>query len=92
MLIYPDGGREHISRDERDTLVLSNQAKRAESGNYLFTGQIHTFHAFSDLSKLQTLTPEQLKAYYPGYFIIEMADEWKRDYLESPEHMALRFS
>jgi hypothetical protein len=92
LLIYPDGGKEHISKDERDTLVLSNQAKRAESGNYLFTGQIHTFHSFSDLSRLQTTPPGQLRAYHPGYFIFEFKDKRAADYLESPEHMALRFS
>jgi hypothetical protein len=92
LLTYPDGSRKHIDRAERDSLVLAQQAKQTANGNYLYTGQQHTFHSFAELSVLTIANPQQIKPFLPGYFIVEHKEKRTREYLESPEHLALRIS
>jgi hypothetical protein len=94
LLQYKDGSRKHITRQERDSLILSREAKPTTSGNYLYIGQPKTFHAFQDLSELivhMTLPANLLRHYLDALIVIfELGLERETQREETPEAFALR--
>jgi len=89
-IIYQDGSKAHISRQERDDLVLSGQAEQIAPLRYQYTGQAMTFNSFADLGKLQLIKPSNLRRFLPGSFIIELNGKRRRELLETPENMTCR--
>lgn len=90
-LAYPDGSKQNMSRQERDNLVLSGLVKEISPLKYAYTGQQHTFHTFSDLSKLQLSHNEPPKRrFLSGSFIWEHAGKRRRELMETPESIGVR--
>ena len=92
LLTFPDGSKKHVSRAERDTLLLARHIKPTSAGTYFWCGQVKTFHSFSELQNLQLSSPGTLRNFLPGFFIFEHKDQRKREFLESPEHLQMRLS
>lgn len=91
LLTYPDGSKKHVSRAERDDLLLSGLAKQTAPQRYLFIGQQHTLHSFAELSTLNIASePSNLRRFLPGCFIIELDGKRRRELLETPEACAFR--
>ena len=91
-LKYQDGSKKHISREERDDLVLSGLAKLVSGKQYAFTGQPKTFHSFADLGSYQFVNAlsQHFRRFLPGSFVIELKGKRTRELLETPEQMAFR--
>jgi hypothetical protein len=93
LLTYPDGSRKHIDRETRDTLLLSQSAKKTDEGRYLYVGEVHTYHTFSDMRGLYLTSREiPLRRFLSGNFIFELKGKKRRELLETPEAMALRMA
>jgi hypothetical protein len=91
LLTYPDGSRKHISRAERDSLLLSKSARETSEGRYLYAGQVHTFHSLSQLRALSVAgEAEEIVSFLSGHFIFEIGSEKHVELLETPEAMVLR--
>lgn len=94
LLTYKDGSRKHITREDRDSLLLAKQVKRTFSGNYLFIGKPLILHNLADLATLKdslNLSPEQIRRFLAGLFIIEQPNGKQRlERLETPQGMHLR--
>lgn len=93
LLTYPDGSKKHVSRAERDELLLSGLAKQTASDRYLFTGQCRTLHSLSELSALNLCVESQnLRRFLPGSFVVELRDKRRRERLETSEQCAIELS
>ena len=94
LLTYRDGSRKHITREERDLLLLASQAKRTNAGNYLFTGKPLILHNLADLNQLKDslqVSPKQIRRFLAGLFVIEQPNGKQRaERLETPEGLHLR--
>jgi hypothetical protein len=95
LLTYKDGSRKHITREERDSLVLSRQAKPTASGNYFYTGQPIVLHSLPELVILKdslNMPSSAIRAYLPGLFKIEHPTTKRKrmEWLETPERMHVR--
>lgn len=92
---YPDGSKKHISRQERDDLVLSGFAKESGSGTYVYLGQLKTYSSFVDYGRDYIATPrptEPIKRFHPGQFIFEHDGKRHTERLETPEAYAARLN
>jgi hypothetical protein len=87
---YPDRSRHHVSRTERDQLLLAGLIKLKRGLEYDWRGQVQTLHSFADLAKLQSHSSEQLRRFLEGKFTIELAGKRHSERLETPEAMAVR--
>lgn len=93
LLTYPDGGKKHINRAERDDLLLSGAAKQIAPQKYLFTGAELRVKSFADLAKFTVLfEPLNLRSFLPGSFIVERGEKRQRELLETPEGMVARMN
>src|SRR5271155_4819499 len=93
LLRLNDGSRKHISREERDMLLLSGEAKKIGAMSYFSTVPVKTFHAMSDLSELLTeADPQNLRKYLAGKFIFEIAKKRYSEKMGTAGGEAPRFS
>lgn len=91
LLEYPDGSKKHVTRAERDDLLLSGLARQTASNRYFFTGQCRTLHSLSELSQLNIGSPKSPKRrFLPGCFIFELNGKRQRELLETPDACAMR--
>jgi hypothetical protein len=92
LLTYPDGSRKHITRIERDDLLLAGCARLTAARRYLFTGKSFLFHSLSDLSAMKLLSTSNLWHFLPGSFIFELKGKRHSERLETPESLSQRIS
>lgn len=91
LLQYPDGSKKHVSRAERDDLLLSGLAKQTAPQRYLFTGQQRTLHSLAELSTLNLgFEAPSLRRFLPGSFIFEHKGKRRRELMETPDECGVR--
>jgi hypothetical protein len=92
-LISFEGKKRHVSREERDELLLIGALKQIGPQEYLCTLQPVTYHSLSELGQLHkqmTKKSRQEPDCYPGSFIWEFKERRYRERLESSEALVLR--
>jgi hypothetical protein len=93
LLIYPDGSSKHISREKRDSLLLSQTAIQAGVDRYRYTGKVKIFHSLQELKELFGDTEERLlRKFLEGQFVVEFKGKRYHERLETAEALALRYS
>ena len=93
LIISTDGKKRHVSREERDQLLLSGVLKQVGPQEYRSTLKPIRMHSMGELEKLKGEMNEQaglLRHFLPGSFIFEQGETRKREMLETVEAMVLR--
>jgi len=92
VIVYPDHSKKHVSRSERDSLLLARAiTPTAIPLQYRFAGQVHSLHSFADLSCLLGQPLGDLRHHLDGQFIfVDTLGRRHRELLETPEALALR--
>lgn len=94
--MHRNGDREHISREERDSLLYSKSIRKtAQPGCYLYTAKPLTFHSFADMkdyAATHSLRVGLVRRFIAGHFIWELNGKQWHELVETPEGMALRMA
>lgn len=95
LVTYPDGSREHIDREERDSLLYSRDLKQTGPKQYEYIGQPRTFHLSATQNTVQCLAkamPSVIRRHLDISVVFELGDKRRREIEETVEGMELRLS
>lgn len=76
VVTYPDRSKSHISRSERDRLLLSLLIESTGPNQYRYVGRAVSCHSFTDLSRIKEsyFKPIGQTGFMPGSFVIDYGD------------------
>ena len=96
LVTYPDGSRKHIDREERDSLLYSQEIKEIAPKQYRYVAHVKRFHLTATQNTLQALStvktePSVVRRYLGINVVFHLGDKRYREVEESAEGMAIRY-
>lgn len=97
LVLYPDGSRKHVDREERDSLLYAQEIKETGFREYRFTVAPRSYRLSATQNTLPSLsleakaTPPVVRRYLGIDVIFQLGEKRYHEHEESTEGMVLRF-
>lgn len=91
-ITFANGKSKHVTRDERDELLLSRDIQFLKGNEYKYIATTRTLHGLAQLSVVlerMVKAARQEPDYYAGQFIFELNERKKFERLQSSEALEI---